>query len=272
MAELDTKDLQDAAFAYVEPGGMRDPSGRTTPRDKRHLPMHTADAVRLSLSQAPNNPFGKLAMPALVSAARKFGVNVTGAQRAFGGMEPDGASFPERRFTRFPLEVRAERARPAHLGVRGVFRQAVPEAGRVRRAGQPERVQRVQAGRVAGRGVPVQPLRRRAARHDPGPDPDAGDRRDGAGVRRGTPVARADVLEYVQRGDICHSSFAFRVFPGGDEWGVSEYNYPMRTLHAVQLIDVAPVLNPAYPDATAAARAVDGAVRSLVLMGAGRTG
>ena len=54
------------------------------------------------------------------------------------------------------------------------------------------------------------------------------------------PQARADVLEYVSRGDIRHSSFAFRVFPGGDEWGVSEFNYPMRTLLSVQLVDVAP--------------------------------
>ena len=70
-------------------------------------------------------------------------------------------------------------------------------------------------------------------------------------------------MEYVQRGDIRHSSFAFRVFPGGDEWGVSEFNYPMRTLHAVELIDVAPVLDPAYPDAARAGPRLDGAVRSL---------
>ena len=77
------------------------------------------------------------------------------------------------------------------------------------------------------------------------------------------PKSRGDVLEYVQRGDVRHSSFAFRVFPGGDEWGVSEFNYPMRTLMSVQLVDVAPVLDPAYPDATAGARALNGAVQSL---------
>jgi hypothetical protein len=37
----------------------------------------------------------------------------------------------------------------------------------------------------------------------------------------------------------------------------------MRTLHSVELIDVAPVLDPAYPDATAGARAMNGAVESL---------
>jgi hypothetical protein len=77
------------------------------------------------------------------------------------------------------------------------------------------------------------------------------------------PQSRQDILEYCQRGDIRHSSFAFRIFPGGDEWGVSDFNYPMRTLVSVQLVDVAPVLDPAYPDSTAAARALNGAVESL---------
>ena len=77
------------------------------------------------------------------------------------------------------------------------------------------------------------------------------------------PQARADVLEYVARGDVRHSSFAFRVYPGGDEWGLSEFNYPMRSLLDVQLIDVAPVIDPAYPDATSHARALNGAVESL---------
>ena len=44
---------------------------------------------------------------------------------------------------------------------------------------------------------------------------------------------------------------------------MSEFNYPMRTLMSVQLVDVAPVLDPAYPDSTAGARALNGAVQSL---------
>jgi hypothetical protein len=71
------------------------------------------------------------------------------------------------------------------------------------------------------------------------------------------------VRELVQRGDIRHSSFAFRVHPGGDEWGVTEQNFPLRTLHSVELVDVAPVLSPGYPDATAAVRATNAALRSL---------
>ena len=70
------------------------------------------------------------------------------------------------------------------------------------------------------------------------------------------PQARNDIVELCQRGDIRHSSFAFRVPPGGDEWGVTDQNYPLRTLHEVQLVDVAPVLDPAYPDATAGLRSL----------------
>lgn len=77
------------------------------------------------------------------------------------------------------------------------------------------------------------------------------------------PDSRADVRELVQRRDIRHSSFAFRVPQGGDEWGTTDTNFPMRTLRNVELVDVAPVLTPAYPDATAAIRATTAALRSL---------
>lgn len=63
------------------------------------------------------------------------------------------------------------------------------------------------------------------------------------------PASRADVHELVQRGDVAKSSFAFRVVgDDGDEWGLSEQNFPQRTLKSVQLVDVAPVNIPAYLD------------------------
>jgi hypothetical protein len=78
------------------------------------------------------------------------------------------------------------------------------------------------------------------------------------------PNCRSDVLEYVERRDCRYSSFAFRcVKEGDDEWGVSKYNMPLRTLHSVELVDVAPVMDPAYKDTTAAARNMEGAVFSL---------
>jgi HK97 family phage prohead protease len=68
------------------------------------------------------------------------------------------------------------------------------------------------------------------------------------------PKARADILELVQRGDVRHSSFAFRTIE--DNWDTSDQGYPMRTLIKVQLVDVAPVDDPAYPDATAGLRSL----------------
>jgi hypothetical protein len=71
------------------------------------------------------------------------------------------------------------------------------------------------------------------------------------------PAARSDIVELVSRGDVRKSSFAFRVASAdGDEWTLSDQNFPLRTLLSVQLIDVAPVNMPAYPDATAGLRSL----------------
>lgn len=68
------------------------------------------------------------------------------------------------------------------------------------------------------------------------------------------PKSRADILELVERGDVRHSSFAFRTIE--DHWDTSDQGYPLRTLVKVQLVDVAPVDDPAYPDATAGLRSL----------------
>lgn len=86
------------------------------------------------------------------------------------------------------------------------------------------------------------------------------------------PKARQDIVELVERGDVRRSSFAFRVPNGGDEWGLSDQNYPLRTLTSVQLVDVAPVVSPAYADTSAGLRSLAAAkgveyddVRTLAL-------
>ncbi len=70
------------------------------------------------------------------------------------------------------------------------------------------------------------------------------------------PASRADVYELIQRGDVAKSSFAFRTMPEGDEWGLSDDQFPLRTLHAVQLVDVAPVNTPAYIDTSTGLRSL----------------
>lgn len=68
------------------------------------------------------------------------------------------------------------------------------------------------------------------------------------------PQTRQDVYELVQRGDVTKSSFAFRTHE--DDWSLTEDNFPQRTLVSVQLVDVAPVTIPAYPDSSAGLRSL----------------
>jgi hypothetical protein len=76
MTAASINDLPDSAFAYIEPGGKKDEHGRTTPRSKRHFPIHDAAHVRNALARAPQSPFGKKAMPKIRAAAKKFGIEV----------------------------------------------------------------------------------------------------------------------------------------------------------------------------------------------------
>ena len=66
-----------------------------------------------------------------------------------------------------------------------------------------------------------------------------------------------DLAALAKRADVRHSSFAFRVMPDGDEWSFTEQGYPLRTLRAVQLVDVAPVVTPAYLDTTSGLRSLE---------------
>lgn len=70
------------------------------------------------------------------------------------------------------------------------------------------------------------------------------------------PESRRDIYELVERGDVQKSSFAFRVMPEGDDWGLTDQGFPQRRLLSVQLHDVAPVNTPAYPDASVGLRSL----------------
>lgn len=69
-------------------------------------------------------------------------------------------------------------------------------------------------------------------------------------------TAGNDVRELAARGDLRNSSFAFYVPENGDEWGVTDQGFPLRTIRALQLVDVAPVNSPAYLDSTAGLRSL----------------
>lgn len=75
------------------------------------------------------------------------------------------------------------------------------------------------------------------------------------------PSSRADVYELVQRGDVNKSSFAFVALE--DDWGVTDQGFPLRTLVAGRLVDVAPVNTPAYLDTDTGLRYAEAGLRSL---------
>lgn len=65
-----------------------------------------------------------------------------------------------------------------------------------------------------------------------------------------------DLAALAARGDVRHSSFAFRVLPGGDEWSFTEQGFPLRELVEAQLVDTAPVVTPAYLDTSSGLRSL----------------
>lgn len=69
-------DLPDSDFAYIEPGGSKDESGKTVPRSLRHFPIHDANHVRNALARMNQSPFGKKALPKIMAAARRMGIKM----------------------------------------------------------------------------------------------------------------------------------------------------------------------------------------------------
>jgi hypothetical protein len=256
MAELSTSDindLPDSAFGYVEPGGSKDASGKTVPRSLRHFPIHDkAHADNAAARIAQGAKFGKEALSKVKAAQKRFGESDSG--RSGGWMDT------ERRYTPGLVEARATPDGKRIGGYGAVFGKLSRNLG-----GFVERVGDGAFNQSRSVGWPNVVCR---YNHDANMvlGTTAGGtlqlRTDNTGLDYDVvpPQARADIVELVERRDIQFSSFAFRVPPGGDEWTVTDQNYPMRTLHEVQLVDVAPVLDPAYPDATAGLRSLAAAM------------
>jgi uncharacterized protein len=278
MADMPTSqanELPDSAFAYIEPGGHKDDSGRTAPRSLRHFPIHDAAHVRTALSRAPQSPFGEKAMSKIMAAAKKFNIHVGEHSMLQDEENRELRVTSVYRDLFRPLEVRdrdGSTVGPSGRWIGGYASVFMPRLSR-NLGGFVEQVSptafddmRMAGWRCRdGQGVVCR------YNHDSNMVLGTSEARtlelctDTTGLDYSVlpPPSRTDITELVERGDIRYSSFAFRVLPGGDEWDVNDNNFPRRTLHSVELIDVAPVLNPGYPDATAAVRATNAALRSL---------
>lgn len=80
-------DLPDSDFAYIEPGGTKDDSGRTVPRSLRHFPIHDEAHVRNAMARMSQSPFGEKARAKIMAAARRFGIGMEG--KAFGELKAE---------------------------------------------------------------------------------------------------------------------------------------------------------------------------------------
>jgi hypothetical protein len=79
--------LSDDAFAFVEPGGKKDASGRTSPRSKRLWPLDNADAVRAAFNSIPRTTrYGEdvraAALARATRAAAKLKIKLPGVPAA----------------------------------------------------------------------------------------------------------------------------------------------------------------------------------------------
>lgn len=257
--------LPDSAFAYIEPGHPK-VNGKTEGKF-RHFPVHDAAHARNALARAGQGArFSKEAMPKILAAAKRFGVEHEDS--ASTGRSLDSL-YPEVRFLADVPEIRSiGEDQPPHITgyaaafnklsrrLGGFVERVMPTAfNEARDAGWPDMVCRYNhkddmvLGTTAAGTLSVE-VDERGMRYDVIP-----------------PRHRSDVIELVQRGDVRYSSFAFRCMnPGEDDtWGVTDYGFPMRSLHKVSPLDCAPVLDPAYRDTSAVARNMTGAIESLAM-------
>jgi len=261
MSAADMNNLPDSAFAYIAPGGTKDSSGRTVPRNLRYLPIHDEAHARNALARLPQTDLSPAIQaqikPKIVAACKKFGIQVSDDAGGGRSWQEETMGDTERRYTPGPVEVRAADGGQRIAGYASVFGKLSRNLGgfvelvtptafnQARMLQWPGVVARYNhdssmlLGTTAGRTLDLRVDEQMGLWYDVLP-----------------PQSRGDILELVARGDIQHSSFAFRVPPGGDDWTMTEQNYPMRSLREVQLVDVAPVLEPAYPDATAGLRSL----------------
>jgi uncharacterized protein len=258
--------LPDSAFAYIEPG--KKVNGKT-PDKFRHYPIHDANHVRNALTRiAQGCAFGAQAKPKVLAAAKRMGIEHN---------ESSGRSFeslyPEMRFVndapKFSWTEEQRDGEDIHIphitGYAAVFDKPSRKLG-----GFVEVVENRAFNNARSEG-----FQGVVCRYNHRDDMVLGTTGadtlrieiDERGLKYDVipPNSRGDVLELVQRGDVRFSSFAFRCNEPGvdDSWGTTEWNAPLRTLHKVELVDVAPVLDPAYFDTSAAARSMTGAVDSL---------
>jgi hypothetical protein len=112
LSSAEMNDHPDEHFAYVEPGGTKDGSGKTTPRSKRHFLIHDkahADNAAARIGQGAE--FGDKALPKVEAAQKRFGTEAVakadGDEPGSPGWEAQDASLA-RQATQKIVDLRAQ--------------------------------------------------------------------------------------------------------------------------------------------------------------------
>jgi HK97 family phage prohead protease len=259
MAKLSSAErdaLPDSAFAYIDEKG------------ERHFPIHNKAHVVAALRLGPRSPMWSKAKGKVMAAAKKYGVGASDTDRSLESL------YPEVRFISDKPELRQAEDGPQHItGYAAVFKSTSRKLGNFHEQVMPtafDAALRAIEDR-SHKDVPLNVV----CRYNHQDNMLLGTTHAGTlklstderGLKYDVipPECRKDVMEYVDRGDVRYSSFAFRVaVPGEDDsWGESEHGLPLRQLHSVELVDVAPVLDPAYFATSASGRGMNGAIESL---------
>lgn len=269
MSRAAINDLPDSAFAYIEPGGSKDETGRTVPRSLRHFPVHDADHVRAALTRIGQGArFGDKAMGKVRKAAHKYGVTIS--EPAQRDLNIDDASDDEPGEHRnlslrnYNFELRSvDRSGRRLVGTVAMFnrRTRIPDRGgdfeeelhpgfarrSLREFGMP--VMQYDHGKCARTGtVPI-------GRYDSfqetrtGYDVE-GELFDNALVE---PIRQA-----IQGGAIKGMSFRFHVVKGGDKWEKrgGTAGMDLRYVKDADVPEAGPVVFPAYRDTKVAVRSL----------------
>jgi HK97 family phage prohead protease len=236
--------------AYADPGYQKD--------GKKRYPIDTADHVRAAWSYINQSDNAALYSPEhlasikarIRAAAKKFGIQIADDQQ-----QNSLTRTVERRNTIVPVEVRAS-GKMVIGGYAAKFDKRSDNLG-----GFIERVGYGFFNKSMADGWPGV-----LARYNHNDDmllgttdnatlrlnPDASGLPYDVDINPEDPQAMGAYAR-VKRGDVRQSSFAFVV--AEDEWG-SEDGLPLRTLVSGRLIDVAPVVTPAYQDTSVGLRSL----------------
>lgn len=260
LSSAERNNLPDSAFAFIEPGHEAEKVNGKTPGKYRHYPIHDANHVRAALSRIGQGArFAAQAKAKVLAAAKKHGIEHDMAPAPARAMD----LWPEMRFVSDIVEVRGDGNSRIIGGYAASYNRLSRKLGSF--------VEKLIPGvfdESRSQGFPGVAAR---YNHDDAMllgTTAAGTCRielDERGMRYEVdcPLTRQDTYELVQRGDVRYSSFAFRCRPDGDTWTTTDFGAPLREVRSVEVVDVAPVHDPAYFDTTATARGMQGALESL---------